>query len=123
MTERFNFTDAVNVLDTARETIEDINRDEFVPQEFTSSAPKPETSKNSNKKKKLPDKVKIDLKNEKIIMETIEEEKEPELDPLIHPDFFGGGTEEERQRRWIKKLQFYGQKIMEQRGLDKLTLR
>lgn len=92
----------MNVLDNARETIDDIERDEFVPQTFTSNS----------LVKKLPEKVKIDLKNEQIILPVIEEQ-EPE-DQLINPEFFGGDADD-RMRRWVRKLLSYRQRAREAR--------
>lgn len=121
--ERFNFTDAVTVLDNARETIEDIERDEFVPQEFLSSAAikkqqeKAAAEAARKQQKKLPDKVKIDLANEQIILPAMEvgtaDEDAKQEDPLINPVFFGDGDEEERMRRWVRKLLYYRQKAKE----------
>lgn len=115
--ERFNFNEAVNVLETARETFDDINRDEFIPQDFVSSATAKEQEKKNIKKqfekKKLPEKVQIDLTNEQIIMPAIVEEK-PEEETLFNPSFFGDGDEDERMRRWVRKLMIYRQKLSEQ---------
>lgn len=122
--ERFNFTDAVNVLDAARETIEDIERDEFVPQEFTSSAAiKRQQEKDAAEAarklkeattKKLPEKVKIDLVNEQVIVPVVKEEK-PAEDPLINPAYFGDLDDTERMRKWVRKLMYYRQKAREAR--------
>jgi len=97
--ERFNFSEAVSVLDRGKDAIDEINASEFVPKTFSSSA-------TVSTSKKLPEKVKIDLKNQTILLPKLDEE--PPEDTLINPKFFG--DEDERMRRWIRKLYQYRQR-------------
>lgn len=99
VTERFNFEEAVGILDTKnRDSVAEIERNEFTPQSFTSTA------------KKLPERVKIDLD-----MGTIElppmPNQEDEVDTLFNPKFFG--DEKDRMQRWVRKLMSYRQARME----------
>ncbi|XP_063698807.1 serine/threonine-protein kinase fray2-like [Culicoides brevitarsis] len=96
--ERFNFQDAVGVLDNNRETAADIDRNEFTPQSFTSTA------------KKLPEKVKIDLDMGTIELPPMPNQEEEE-DTLFNPKFFG--DEKERMQRWVRKMMLYRQPRME----------
>lgn len=100
--EKYNFSEAVSVLDRGKEAIDEINKDEFVPKAFTTS----NSTATVTTAKKLPEKVKIDLKNETITLPPIEAQ-EPQ-DPLIHPNFFG--DPEERMQKWIRKLWLIRQK-------------
>uniref|UniRef100_A0A336JX60 CSON014410 protein n=1 Tax=Culicoides sonorensis TaxID=179676 RepID=A0A336JX60_CULSO len=102
--ERYNFQDAVSVLDATgsgnKESVAEIEKNEFVPQSFSSSS----------SVKKLPDKVKIDLDMETIELPPMPNQEE-EVDTLFNPKFFG--DEKERMQRWIKKLLSYRQPRME----------
>lgn len=96
--------DATN--STNKDTVAEIERNEFVPKTFTSITTK-----------KLPDKVKIDLDTETIsIPVPPRPNDEPEEDTLINPKFFG--DEKSRMDKWIKKLLSYRQLRM---GMDTTT--
>lgn len=98
ISERFNFQDAVGVLDSNRDSVADIERNEFTPQSFSSTA------------KKLPERVKIDLDMGTIELPAMPNQEE-EVDTLFNPKFFG--DEKERMQRWVRKLMLYRQPRME----------
>jgi arginine/serine-rich coiled-coil protein 1 len=76
--------------------VDQINADEFVPQSFKST--------------KQPDNILIDLKSQTISVPKVAEAEE--IDALIHPNFLGQ-DDEQRMKKWVKKMYLYRQRLAE----------
>ncbi|CAG9813980.1 unnamed protein product [Phaedon cochleariae] len=86
----------VVILDS--KTLDEINEDKFTPKEFT-----------SNKSKRVPDNILIDLKKNTIKVAEVEQ---VEPDGIFHHNLFM--NEEARMEKWVKELYSYRQKALQQ---------